>query len=984
MDALAFLDLVLPSESDGLRCVFVKEHGKRGRNYFFATNTELAAFILEQDAAGCTPYHACASYRDNSGRLAAPDRKTNRAANVHSVASLWSDIDAGPGKPYPDIQAAAVALAAACSAAALPPPVYVCSGRGLHPYWPLQQALPPELWQRYATGLKNAFKRIGFHADPTRTADAASILRTPGTTNRKDGGSAPVYVMEGGATEPYDNQLFDHLLKEAPDEKVANTLGPTPSWLQGRVIPVHLSSLATYIGQRPTTSAEPIAGRCGQMARFRDWRIHQSLPEPVWYALLGVLAFASDGDALAHRWSAGHNAYQPEQTQERLDRTRGKLTGATTCAHLHGHEPRICEACPHWGKIKSPIALGLERQDPQRSVAAATAPQAAPGQVYTLTPQTGTSAGLPPQKPPFGWDNGKLVFLADKLGGTDNKIVSEHPIFLHGVYEGETRGDFTLAFKQFLPAKGWFAISMPVKTLLGASGLADLASHGANITDGPLFLRYVRHAVDDFHHKKKLELAYEQYGWKADNTAFLFGAQLYTSGNVTEANVSTELSIRNKWIGPGCNVKGDAAAYGLERWKQAANSLFAAGCEAQSIALLASFAAPLMRFITTDEGGAILSLVTRASGTGKTVALAGASSVWGDRRGLSLTNEDNRVTKWLTLGALGNLPIVYDELQTRDPEALRDFVINFTNGRDKMRATREGQIRHSTSTWQTLLITASNSSLVDALSTSSQSDAPSLRVIELPLEIPAGLVHQIGDKLKNELIANSGYAGEVYADYLVQPGVVEFIKHSLVKYTADIYARTQCKNEHRFWVRATACITVAAMLVNELQLVEFSSDRIIDWLTNAITPEDSPMKQKKDWYVEALSEFMAIEGANFLVLPNAWRPGIGLMRPLREPRAVIAGLYTIADRRLSINYAKLRAFAVEHEIPIRDWLSTLQARGAVGEPMRRNLCQGTEIPGAQMNVVDIDLSHPSLAGVDPGFAVGPGDDTTNVRPMVRR
>jgi len=35
-----------------------------------------------------------------------------------------------------------------------------------------------------------------------------------------------------------------------------------------------------------------------------------------------------------------------------------------------------------------------------------------------------------------------------------------------------------------------------------------------------------------------------------------------------------------------------------------------------------------MRFITTDEGGAILSLVTRASGTGKTVALAGASSVW--------------------------------------------------------------------------------------------------------------------------------------------------------------------------------------------------------------------------------------------------------------------------------------------------------------------------------------------------------------------
>jgi hypothetical protein len=366
------------------------------------------------------------------------------------------------------------------------------------------------------------------------------------------------------------------------------------------------------------------------------------------------------------------------------------------------------------------------------------------------------------------------------------------------------------------------------------------------------------------------------------------------------------------------------------------------------------------------------------------VALAGASSVWGDRRGLSLTNEDNRVTKWLTLGALGNLPLVYDELQTRDPQALRDFVINFTNGRDKMRATREGQIRHSTSTWQTLMITASNSSLVDSLSTSSQSDAPALRVIELPLDIPPALVHQIGDKLKDELIKNAGYAGEVYASYLVQPKVVDFIKSSLTKYTAEIYARTQCKNEHRFWVRATACITVAALLVNELKLVEFSSDRIVNFLVNAITPDDSPAKRaQKDWYVEALSEFMAIEGTNFLVVPTPWRPGIGLMRAIREPRAVLAGRFIISTNKLSVNYAKLRAFAVEHEIPIKDWIRTLQARGAIGEVHRQNLCQGTEVPGAQMGVIDIDLNHPSLAGVDHGLAVRPGDDTTNVMPLRR-
>ncbi len=995
MDAIAFLDLVLPSESDGLRCAFVLP---QKRNFFFATNEELVAFINRCDAAGATAYHACASYSDDTGRLAAFDRKTGRPANVHSVAALWADIDAGPGKPYPDVQSAAAAVAFACSAAVLPPPVYVCSGRGLHVYWPLQMALPLDQWQRYARGLKRELERVGLSADPTRTADAASILRTPGTTNRKEGGATPVYVLTG-LTDPYPNQLFDHLLKEVQHVEPQNHFGPAPSWLN-RPRPAYLSAPATYVGERPVASAELVAQRCGQMVRFRDWRIHQSLPEPVWYSLLGVLAFAGDGDACAHNWSAGHSAYHPEQTQERLDRVRHKLSGATTCEKLHDLEPRICEACPHWGKIKSPIALGITQERTNSAVqssgggsisgrtnfaAGTPASQAAPRQTFvghqSSEPPVG---GLPPQKWPYGWQGSSLVLLSDKQDGPDNKVISEHPIYLQGVYEGETRGDFTVAFKQFLPAKGWFIITLPVKVLLGANGLAELAARGANVTDTTLFLRYVRHAIDDYHHQRKLELAYEQYGWKADNTSFLFGSRLYTAGKITDANVSTELSIRNQWIGPGCNVKGDKEAFGLERWKQAANSLFAPGCEAQSVALLASFAAPLMRFITTDEGGAIISLVTRASGTGKTVALAGASSVWGDRRGLSLTNEDNRVTKWLTLGALGNLPIVYDELQTRDPQALRDFVINFTNGRDKMRATREGQIRHSTSTWQTLLLTASNSSLVDALSTSSQSDAPSLRVIELPLEIPTNLVHQIGDKLKNELIANSGYAGEVYANYLVQPVVTKFIKETLATCTADIYTRTGCKNEHRFWVRATACIAVAALVVNELKLVEFSADRIVNWLVDAITPEDSPAKrQQKDWYVEALSEFMAIEAANFLVVPKTWRPGLGLMRAIREPRSVLSGLFVVESNRLSLNYTKLRAFAVEHEIPFKDWMKVLQARGAMGEVHRKNLCQGTELPGAQMSVLDIDLNHPSLAGVDHGLTIRPGDDVTNVMPLRR-
>ena len=39
----------------------------------------------------------------------------------------------------------------------------------------------PETWARYAHGLKILCVKHGLHADPTRTADISSVLRTPGT-----------------------------------------------------------------------------------------------------------------------------------------------------------------------------------------------------------------------------------------------------------------------------------------------------------------------------------------------------------------------------------------------------------------------------------------------------------------------------------------------------------------------------------------------------------------------------------------------------------------------------------------------------------------------------------------------------------------------------------------------------------------------------------------------------------------------------------
>ena len=152
-------------------------------------------------------------------------------------------------------------------------------------------------------------------------------------------------------------------------------------------------------------SGLPIAEQCGQVRALRDKK--GCLPEPLWYAALGVLAFCQDGDELAHAWSGGDERYTDRETQEKLDRARA-LSGATTCERFHSLNPAVCEACPHWQKIKSPIAVGR----PATELAAVTVAAA--------------SAGLSSVHLPLAWEY-------TQGGALKAKVLCEHPSGTHSI-----------------------------------------------------------------------------------------------------------------------------------------------------------------------------------------------------------------------------------------------------------------------------------------------------------------------------------------------------------------------------------------------------------------------------------------------------------------------------------------------------------------------------------------------------------------------
>jgi len=187
----------------------------------------LAARIKALDARGVEVWYAVASFMHRhdeaiEGGKACWGRKKENAA---CLTAFFLDIDVNPDKPgkaYATIEGAEQALARFETEFGERCHCLVHSGGGLHVYWCLNEGVPPKEWQRVAFKFKDATKVAGLLADPSRTADPASLLRPIGTTNRK-----PKYGPSGrpvdGKLRRYDRVNLD-AFEAACDRVIASGL----------------------------------------------------------------------------------------------------------------------------------------------------------------------------------------------------------------------------------------------------------------------------------------------------------------------------------------------------------------------------------------------------------------------------------------------------------------------------------------------------------------------------------------------------------------------------------------------------------------------------------------------------------------------------------------------------------------------------------------------------------------------------------------
>ena len=113
------------------------------------------------------------------------------AKNMASFNCLYVDVDVNATKngAYASTADAELGLEQFQKASGMPAPTMLVrsGGGGFHVYWCTAEPMPIAVWQPLADALKAAAQQLNFRIDDTVTADAARILRVPGTFNYKYG-----------------------------------------------------------------------------------------------------------------------------------------------------------------------------------------------------------------------------------------------------------------------------------------------------------------------------------------------------------------------------------------------------------------------------------------------------------------------------------------------------------------------------------------------------------------------------------------------------------------------------------------------------------------------------------------------------------------------------------------------------------------------------------------------------------------------------
>lgn len=347
------------------------------------------------------------------------------------------------------------------------------------------------------------------------------------------------------------------------------------------------------------------------------------------------------------------------------------------------------------------------------------------------------------------------AWISDRNGvrlwqGENEVVVCPHPIFPVERFEDIETGEQKLKIA-FRNGSRWKTCVVPKSVLFSGENVKALSSLGAAVTQqsSKLLGKYLAEVEAQNHDRIPEHLTTRHMGWFEGYGFVPYIENLQFDGDPVYGPLFD--SIRQS---------GDPRV-----WFNHVVDVWNYSVEAR-IAIAASFASPLLHHIHAQPF--FVHLNSGQSGTGKTVILMAAASVWGNPANghYIQTFNGTKASMEYTAGFLNHLPLILDELQLAKDQTgkLRFSVYDLTEGIGRGRAQKTGGIRR-TERWENVFLTSGESALVTA------SDGAGAFNRVLNIEFLNSIV-QNGAKTAEIVRKNYGWAGQLFVECVLEDEAV--------------------------------------------------------------------------------------------------------------------------------------------------------------------------------------------------------------------
>jgi len=828
MHALQFLSRVLAAE--GHYCLWALDRSTGTKKQtFYASISELATAALEYDARGWDAYFGTATFSEPTNRT---------ASNAHMFRTFFLDLDCGEGKDYPDQITALHSLRDFCMRMALPKPLIVNSGYGVHVYWVLDRDVTKTEWLPVAEKLKAAAKQHNFPMDSAVPADAARILRVPETRNYKADQPMPVAVLAKGGTAPVSFEEF------------AGKFGEIVSTAPKPYIPAKHRAVTQQLISNQQSNFKSILTRSDPCAQLIHAVTRQEeIDEPLWRATLSVAVHCADADKAIHAVSRGHPEYDPHATEEKARRIKGPYL----CSRFDEYNPGVCAQCPHFGQIKSPIVLGRELKvaetEEERTVEL-------PVQSEAEEPET---VVIPKPPAPYvrGANGGVYRQQKDEEGNTEDILIYHHDLYVKRRVYDPDEGEFVLMCLH-LPQDGMREFSVPQASATSADELRKiLASKGVTAKTKSQWEKigyYIMDSIEDMQSKQRADNMHRQFGWTEGMASFVVGTREYYPGGVrlSPANRDT------RRLAEAMEPQGT-----LEEWKELMQFFNREGMELHQLIICTAFGSPLMEFSPIY---AMLLHLDGPTGFGKTTTQWAAAGVYGRPDTLMIRHDDTTASKFNRFDVMKNLPIYIDELTKCKPDEASSLAYTLSAGSQRNRmSSGSNNERRRGRPWHLCAVSSGNASVVNIMEAGkANTDAENERVFEVNISeyiypYPKAEADAFQNRILNDVY---GVAAEPYIQWLVDNR--DDAKAFFKKTQERLDAASGLTSTNRMISASFAAYLAGGMIAKKLGLIDFDMKRLFDTAVKMIRDRAEDRNGSKKDSVEYLMQYITENWNNIL------------------------------------------------------------------------------------------------------------------------